>query len=183
MECQALQLPFGRCRCLKDLQLKWPARQTSGLCWSLDLCSRNRLWSNQELIDYQEKFGGVNLQGSGKLRFLKASSERHKVLLTNIVSLKLFWLSSIIWLSNFIIAPRLYNLEPNIKCGETDPNAAMENKNIPHAIHLGRWPRPAKYVRKSDVHIWPISLKFSSSAIDADLMWKSFSIVVMTLTK
>lgn len=73
-------------------------------------------------------------------------------------------------LSLFIIAPRLYNLEPNMKCGETDPNAAIENKNMPHAIHLGRWPRPAKYVRKSDVQICPISLKFSSSAIDADLM-------------
>lgn len=32
----------------------------------------------------------------------------------------------------------LYSLEPNKKCGETDPNAASENKNIPQAIHLGR---------------------------------------------
>lgn len=70
-----------------------------------------------------------------------------------------------------------------MKWGETDPNAAMANKSIPQAIHLGRWPRPAKYVKKSDVQICPTSLKLSNNAIVADLMWNNFSIVVMTETK
>jgi hypothetical protein len=61
-----------------------------------------------------------------------------------------------------------YSRDPNMKWGDTDPKAAMENRNIPHAIHLGRWPRPAKYVSSSDVQICPISLKFSNSAMCAD---------------
>lgn len=60
----------------------------------------------------------------------------------------------------------------------------QEEKNyLPHAIHRGRCPRPAKYVKNSDVQICPSSVALISRPVVFDLIWKSFSIVVMTLTK
>lgn len=77
------------------------------------------------------------------LRFLKMSWARQSPVDSSLKRPVRLLSRNSLWLWGISIfaltAPlELYSLEPNKKCGETDPNAASENKNIPHAIHLGR---------------------------------------------
>lgn len=44
------------------------------------------------------------------------------------------------------------------------------NINLPQAIHRGRCPRPAKYVKNSDVQIWPTSVALNNNPVVFDLI-------------